>query len=339
MSSTDTAEELAKLKKKLNTLQSKLRIAEENGNYDRASDLKFGAIPDIESKIKALEGDGGSPAKASSNAIPPPPSGLRKNQTSSGAYPSPQVNERTTIDRGSGSGKGPRGRGIGASRSGDLSTMRQRPADPSDRRAPPARNRSTDRMERPLPPGRNRSTDRMERPAPPTRNRSTDRMERPGPPPRTRSTDRNERPPTIRRNQSGSGGLGSGSSHSGGRRPPGPSSSSSNRAPPTRRGVGRSNTGDLSNMRRRPQPAANDEDSDYEVDGYGERIYKKKNESPAMDWGAVTASPPKPPRRAVPNQRGIGRSNTGDLANMRRQGGGRRPARVSVVYSSESESD
>lgn len=49
------AEELKQLKERLSTLESKAAAAERTGDYEKAADLKYGAIPDLKAHLKRLE--------------------------------------------------------------------------------------------------------------------------------------------------------------------------------------------------------------------------------------------------------------------------------------------
>jgi ATP-dependent Clp protease ATP-binding subunit ClpB len=49
------AEELKEIKEKLTTLEAKAASAERTGDYEKAADLKYGAIPDLKSHLKRIE--------------------------------------------------------------------------------------------------------------------------------------------------------------------------------------------------------------------------------------------------------------------------------------------
>ena len=68
----DADQQIEALEAKLGRLFLKLKRCEEDGDYERASDIKFGAIPDVENKLKKLKTGGGGGGASGSGAPPPP---------------------------------------------------------------------------------------------------------------------------------------------------------------------------------------------------------------------------------------------------------------------------
>ena len=275
-SSANNEEEIEKLKKKLTALDAKLKKAEREGDYDRASDLKFGAIPDIKSKIQRLGGDVGGGDGSDAAA----PAALKRSVTSPNAAASPSrppagpsrmtVSAEGTV--GGGTGRAPQrtpskikrgksgdllnmvGRGgrLGATKSGDLSAMQQTiggSAGSDDPSAPrrgrgglgAAKSGDLSAMRRRPPPSAAKSGDlsNMMRQRPDRAGGGAPKL------PPTRNPSR-----TVPRSRSTDFDDDDNYNNDG-------SNHVKNRLPPQKRGVGRSATGDISTMRR-PRPRGNE---------------------------------------------------------------------------------
>jgi len=91
------AEHLGRIKEKLDSLRQKAAVAERQGDYDRAADLRYGAIPETEAELQRLQaaeearqtaaragGGGGSPGTPSDRSTSRPSSPAGRGSPSSG---------------------------------------------------------------------------------------------------------------------------------------------------------------------------------------------------------------------------------------------------------------